>query len=146
MQFKSRRQAAGLLSRSLDFCCIVSAFATAAALVSSLRNFDRFTWPEHRFNDINGWPLPYIVLLLASLVLWGVTSAYFGIYILNLPSVYMSIRRLLRVITLWLGAIAAVIFLLKLRGLSRQFTTIFVVLAGFAIVLKYFAANYISER
>jgi hypothetical protein len=44
------------------------------------------------------------------------------------------------------GAIAAAIFFLKLRGLSRQFTMIFLVLAGLAIILKYFAANYISGR
>lgn len=147
MQFNSRTQAAGLLSRSLDFCCIAAAFGLASAVVSSLRTLDRFAWPEHRLDDINGWPLSYIVLLLASLILWGTTSAYFDIYRHeHAVKLTCSIRRLARAIALWLGAIAAAIFLLKLRGLSRQFTLIFLVLAGLAIILKYFAANYILGR
>src|ERR1700677_2684339 len=111
MQFNSRTQAAGLLSRSLDFCCIAAAFGAASAVVSSLRTLDRFAWPEHRLDDVNGWPLPYIFLLLASLVLWGIASAYFDIYRHeHAVKLTCSVRRLTRVIALWLGAIAAAIF------------------------------------
>jgi exopolysaccharide production protein ExoY len=147
MQSSTRTQAAGLLSLSLDFCCIAAAFGAASLVVSNFRIFDSFGWPDHRLDDIRGWPLPYVVLLLASLILWGTTSAYFDIYRRE-PAVKLtcSIRRLTHVIVLWLGAIAAAIFFLKPRGLSRQFTMIFLVLAGLAIILKYFAANYISGR
>ena len=147
MQFNSRTQAAGLLSRSLDFCSIAAAFGVADAVVSSLRHCESFAWPWHRADDLSGWPLPYIVLLLASLILWGTTSAYFGIYSYEHAVKFTcSIRWLMRVIALWLGAVAAAIFLLKLRGLSRQFTLIFLALAALAIVFKYFAANYILQR
>ena len=54
--------------------------------------------------------------------------------------------RLPRAISLWLCLIIAAIFLLKLRGLSRQFTITFLSLASLAIVLRYLCQTYAVSR
>jgi exopolysaccharide production protein ExoY len=147
MRPDSRTQVLGFLSRLFDYCCIAAAFGIASAAASRMQQFGVFVWPERRPDDIIGWPLPYVALIFASLLLWGATSNYLRIYKRD-DDVWMprSLRQLLRAITLWLGVIAAAIFLLKLRGLSRQFTLVFLTIAALAMIFKCFFEKHALSR
>ncbi|MGH8338107.1 MAG: hypothetical protein ACRETL_15080, partial [Gammaproteobacteria bacterium] len=147
MQSDSRTHVAGLLTRLFDYCCIAAAFGLAGVVASRLQQFGIFVWPDRSTDDIAGWPLPYAALLFASLLLWGVTSNCLHIYKWgNDVLMPRSLRQLFRAITLWLGVIAAAIFLLKLSGLSRQFTLLFLTVAALALVLKCLVENHTLIR
>ncbi|HEX4210218.1 MAG TPA: sugar transferase [Candidatus Binataceae bacterium] len=147
MHADSRTQFISFLSRLFDLCCIAAAFAIATAAASSMQRFGFFFWPEPGSNDILGWPSPYVALFLASLLLWAITNSVLRIHQRDgdvwIPA---SPRVLLRAIAFWLGVIAATIFLLKLRSLSRQFTVVFLTLAALAIIVKCLLENYAMRR
>ena len=135
------------VSRSLDFGCIIAAFGIAAAVASHMQKLGIFVWPQHHPSDIIGWPPPYVALLLTSLILWGITSSSLRIYkwdgvVWSAP----SLSQLLRAIAIWLGVIAAAIFILKLRSLSRQFTIVFLSLAASSFILKRVSENYLLRH
>jgi exopolysaccharide production protein ExoY len=147
MESESRTQVVGFLSRLFDYCCIAIAFGITGAAASRMQQFGVFVWPERRSDDILGWPLPYVALIFASLLLWGVTSGYLRIYKRD-DDVWMprSLRKLLRAIGVWLAVVAAAIFLLKLRGLSRQFTLVFLTISALAMILKCLIENHALSR
>ena len=143
MQFDSRTPVVSFLSRLLDYCCIVAAFGLAAKTASRMQQSGAFIWPQHHRGDIIGWPSSYAILLSASLLLWAVTTSYLRVYKWD-DDVWLarSWRHLLRAITLWLGFIAVAIFILKLRGLSREFTLGFLTAAALAMILKCLFENH----
>ena len=124
---RNRPQDIRLIWRSLDLIAIAACFVSAGAIATLMQRHGFFIWPEPQANDIGGWPSHYATLLIASLSLWAAASGYVGVYQSVSEVLHPSFRRLLRAIALWLCLIIAAIFLLKLRGLSRQFTITFLV-------------------
>ena len=105
------------LARSLDFGCILVAFAAASGIASLLSRVGLFRWPG--LPAQLGWPTEYVILLIASLVLWAMVAAYAGVHRpARLESSHYSYWRLIRVLLLWLGSMAAAIFFLKLQSVS----------------------------
>jgi exopolysaccharide production protein ExoY len=147
MQFDSRTRVLAFISLLFDCCCIAVAFAIAGTAASRMQQLGIFVWPDRRPDDIIGWPLPYATLLFTSLVLWAVTSFYLGIY-KHHDDLWMprSLRQVLRAIIVWLAVTAAAIFLLKLRGLSREFTLLFLTIGALAMILKCLLENHGLSR
>jgi hypothetical protein len=67
-------------TRSLDFVCVIVAFATASGFADLLNSMGFFTWPDTPARALLGWPPDYAILLIASLVSWSAVSSYFGIH------------------------------------------------------------------
>src|SRR5690349_13490488 len=119
------------LARSVDSGSVVLAFGTASILATLLSKIGLFRWPAGAPRPPHGWPPDYMILLLMSLVLWAVASAYVGVYELNrLESSQQTYVRLARALGVWVGATSAGIFFLKLQTVSRQFDLSFFVLAS----------------
>jgi len=126
--------------RSLDFACVVCAFAAASAIATLLSTVGRFIWPDVPAGALAGWPPDYETLLVSSLVSWSVVSAYFGIHTSQhyIESHKYTYWRLARTLVVWAGVTEASTFLLKLQGVSRQFTLSFAVIASALIILRQF--------
>jgi exopolysaccharide production protein ExoY len=125
------------LARSLDFGCILVAFAGASGIASLLGTIGLFTWPDVPGRNIKGWPTDYVILLIVALILWAVVAAYYGIHkIARIESANHSYWRLVRALLLWLGATSASIFFLKLQIVSRQFNLSFFGLASCLILMR----------
>jgi exopolysaccharide production protein ExoY len=126
--------------RSLDLACVVCAFAAASAIAQFLSRIGWFLWPDTSAGALAGWPPAYVMLFVSSLVSWSVVSAYFGIHS---SQHYIESRKftywyLVRTLVMWAGVTEALTFLLKLQGVSRQFTLSFVAIASALIVLRQF--------
>jgi exopolysaccharide production protein ExoY len=133
------------LARSLDFGCILLAFATASGIASLLSRVGLFRWPREPAEL--GWPTEYVVLLIASLILWAMLAAYGEIHKVDrIESSRYSYWRLVRTLLLWLGAMGAAIFFLKLHSLSRQFNLSFFALASALILLRQLTARSLARR
>lgn len=127
----------GALSRTLDFACLVSAFAATSSLASFLSRSDLFIWPEPVSADIGGWPAQYVVLLLSTVIAWNVVSGYLRIHRGEPPDASSNnFGSLLRAGLLWMAATALAIFLFKLREVSRLFVLSYIVLASALIALR----------
>ncbi len=125
------------LARSLDFGCIVLAFAAASKIATSLSTIGLFKWPPVEQYTLHGWPPDYVILLVASLVLWAVVSGFTGVYRMDrLESSRQAYWRLARALLLWLGATGVAIFFLKLQTVSRQFNLSFFSQAGALILVR----------
>jgi exopolysaccharide biosynthesis polyprenyl glycosylphosphotransferase len=126
--------------RSLDFACVVCAFAVASDIAALLSTVGRFTWPDAPTGALAGWPPEYVVLLVSSLVSWSVVSTYFGIHTSqhHIESRNYTYWRLARTLVVWAGITEASLFLLKLQGVSRQFTLSFAAIASALIILREF--------
>src|SRR5271154_19084 len=125
------------LARSLDFGCILLAFAGASGIASLLSEIGLFTWPDVPGRSIKGWPTDYVVLLIASLILWAVIASYTGVHKVDrIESARHSYWRLVRALLLWLGTTGSAIFFLKLQIVSRQFNLSFFVLVSCLILLR----------
>jgi exopolysaccharide production protein ExoY len=124
-------------ARSLDFACIVLAFAGASGIASLLSTIGLFTWPGAASRGIDGWPADYVILLVSSLVLWAPVSAYVGVHRADrLESSRIADWRLIRALLLWVGCTGTAIFFLKLQTVSRQFNLSFFSLASCLILLR----------
>jgi exopolysaccharide biosynthesis polyprenyl glycosylphosphotransferase len=147
MSVKPKLQHINLFSRCFDLIALVAGFSAAAVVATFMQRRGLFVWPGSQANFIAGWPPHYAVLLMASLLVWAAVSGYTGVY-QSVPTdlIHPSFRKLLRTIALWASFITAAIFLLKLRGLSRQFTATFFILASFAIALRYFCQGRLLSR
>ncbi len=133
-------------TRSLDFICIIAAFAAASGFAVLLSTIGLFTWPDTPARAFLGWPPDYAILLIASLVSWSAVSAYFGIHKANyIESFSNTYWRLGRTLLVWAGVTGASTFLLKLQTVSRQFTLSFVTIAGTLIILRHFIDTSLSR-
>ena len=125
------------LARSLDFGCILLSFAGASGIASLLSDFGLFTWPHVPGQSIKGWPTDYVILLIASLILWAVIASYTGVHKVDrIESAPHSYWRLIRALISWLGTTGAAIFFLKLQSVSRQFNLSFFILVSGLILLR----------
>lgn len=125
------------MSRTLDFLCLLAAFAATGWLVSYLGRSDLFIWPPPTSSDIAGWPAQYVVLLLSALIAWNLVSSYLGEYKRDQPDASSShIGHLARAGLLWMATTAFAIFVLKLREISRLFLLSYMVLGGVSIALR----------
>lgn len=132
-------QAIDHLAKSLDFGCILLAFAGASAFASMLSAVRLFTWPHVPGQTINGWPTDYVVLLITSLIVWAVIASYTEVHRVDrIESPQHSYFRLARVLLLWVGATGTAVFFLKLQIVSRQFNLSFFILVGGLILLRRF--------
>ena len=94
-----------------------------------------------------GWPEPYVVLLLASLVLWTAVSAYTGIYrASNGVGRPATFGRLWRTIAFWVAATTAALFFLKLHIVSRQFSLTFYAVTACLITVRALAEAALTRR
>ena len=122
--------------RSLDFACVLCAFAVASKIGTLLAHEGLFTWPDLPARTLAGWPADYEILLVSSLVSWWMVSAYFSIrdphY--NVESHRYTYWRLARMLVVWACITEASTFLLKLQTVSRQFTLSFAAIAGALII------------
>jgi len=135
------------LARSLDFACILLAFAGASGIASLLAKIHLFIWPEVPGASIRGWPTNYVVLLIASLILWAMVAAYEEVHKVDrIESSQHSYWRLMRALVLWLGTTAASIFFLKLQIVSRQFNLSFFSLASCLILFRQFVERALISR
>jgi len=135
------------LARNLDFGCILLAFAGASGIASLLSEIGLFTWPDVPGRSIKGWPTDYVILLIASLILWAIVASYTGVHKVDrLESAQHSYWRLVRALLLWLGATGAAIFFLKLQIVSRQFNLSFFVLVSCLILLRRSIEHAMSVR
>jgi len=135
------------LARSLDFGCILLAFAGASGIASLLSEIGLFTWPDVPGRSIKGWPTDYVVLLIASLILWAVIASYTGVHKVDrIESARHSYWRLVRALLLWLGTTGSAIFFLKLQIVSRQFNLSFFVLVSCLILLRQLIEHATSLR
>jgi exopolysaccharide biosynthesis polyprenyl glycosylphosphotransferase len=133
--------------RSLDLGFIVLAFAAASSLANGLSKIGLFKWPEITGKKMGGWPPEYVMLLVASLVLWTLVSAYVGVHKPGrLESRRYAYWRLIRALLLWLGTTGTVIFFLKLRSVSRQFNLSFFTIASGLILWRQFLEENLSRR
>jgi exopolysaccharide production protein ExoY len=147
MSLKSKRRNIRLIARSVDLAAIVACFAAAGAIATFMQQRGLFIWPRPQPNDIAGWPAHYAILLIASLSLWASVSGHLRLYDSNQEALAApSFRQLIRAIVLWLGIIISSIFLLKLRGLSRQFTVTFFTFASFSILFRNLFQSRILRR
>jgi exopolysaccharide biosynthesis polyprenyl glycosylphosphotransferase len=125
------------LSRTLDFACLIGAFAATSLLASFLTRSDLFIWPAPGSSDIGGWPAQYVVLLLSTVIAWNVVSGYLRIHRGELSDASSSdFGSLLRAGLLWMAATALAIFLFKLREVSRLFVLLYIVLASILIAIR----------
>lgn len=122
------------LARSLDIAGLIGAFGVAAAVASRMASAGMFIWPNHAPSDILGWPAQYVVLFLASLVLWGVIASKVGLYRSDYAARSPLNGVLWRAALLWTVAVGAALFLLKLSNVSRMFVL------GFSLVGTIFVA------
>jgi exopolysaccharide production protein ExoY len=144
---KPKPGATNLIPRGLDLIAIVVCFGGAGGVATFMQRRGLFVWPDHQADSIAGWPLHYAVLLMASLLVWIAISGYTSVYQTVSPDpARQSFRQLLQAIALWAGIITAAIFLLKLHGLSRQFTATFFLLSSNAIALRYFCERLLLYR
>ena len=133
------------MSRTLDFLCLVGAFAATSSLVSYLSRSDLFIWPAPASSDIAGWPAQYVVLLLSALIAWNLISSYLGGHESEQPD-SSHIGRLDRADLLWMAATAVAIFVFKLREISRLFLLSYMVLGGVSIALGGWAQTMVLRR
>jgi len=133
------------VSRTLDFLCLVAAFAATSSLVSYLSRSDLFIWPAPASSDIAGWPAQYVVLLLSALIAWNLISSYLGEHESEQPD-SSHIGRLVRADLLWMAATAVAIFVFKLREISRLFLLSYMVLGGVSIALGDWAQTMVMRR
>ena len=134
-------------SSVLDHACVIAGFAAAACVASLLGRLGLFVWPGPERSDVAGWPESYVVLLLASLVLWTAVSAYTGIY--RAPSGIGrpgTFRRLWRTVAFWAAATTAALFFLKLHIVSRQFSVTFFAVAACLITVRALAEARLAKR
>src|SRR5260370_33642358 len=126
--------------RSLDFACFICAFAVASKIATLLSTVGRFVWPDAPSGALAGWSPEYVVLLVSSLVSWSVVSTYYGIHTSQhyIESRKYTYWRLARTLVVWAGITEASLFLLKLQGVSRQFTLSFAAIASALIILRHF--------
>jgi len=137
----------GALSRTLDFICLVSAFASITSIASLLSRSDLFIWPKPTSSDIAGWPAQYVVLLLSSLIAWNIVSGHFGMRKAYQPdSTGGQIAELVRTGGLWVAAIGLAIFLFKLREVSRFFVLSYILLSTFLIALRDWTETIVARR
>jgi exopolysaccharide biosynthesis polyprenyl glycosylphosphotransferase len=135
------------LSRSLDLGCILLAFAAASAIATLLSTMGLFTWPDIRLHALKGWPPDYLFLLVSTLVLWAIVSAYANVYRQDrVESANQANWRLARALLLWLGATGVAIFFLKLQTVSRQFDLSFFSLASGLIMARQFVERDLLVR
>jgi exopolysaccharide biosynthesis polyprenyl glycosylphosphotransferase len=98
-----------------------------------------FTWPSVRVRGLDGWPPDYLLLLISTMLLWVLVSAYADVYRQDrVESANQAYWRLGWALVLWLGATGVVIFFLKLQTVSRQFIFCFVILASGLIMARQF--------
>jgi exopolysaccharide biosynthesis polyprenyl glycosylphosphotransferase len=143
----TRARADDSLIRSLDLICIVLAFAAAGGLATMLSRVGLFKWPEVPGRRIGGWPPDYVMLLVASLLLWAAVSAYTGVHKTDrLESTQYAYWRVVRALLAWLGTTEVVIFFLKLQSVSRRFDFSFFTMAGVLILLRRFLEQKLSWR
>jgi len=134
----SNSQTSDSLARSFDLALIVLAFAGTSGIASLWNRLGFFTWPDAARRSIDGWPADYVILLVASLVLWAATSAYMEVHRSDrIESARSSDWRLVRALLLWLGSTGVAIFFLKLQTLSRQFNLSFFAIASSSILLRH---------
>ncbi len=146
MAIYSRVPTVRVLSRVLDYVCVVAAFGAAVARASLLARQGLFFWPEPRLSDIAGWPAHYVALLFASLIMWAVASNYKGIHKRNRSErMLQSYDRLWRTFLLWMGATTLAIFFLKLQTISREFTISFFAVTTALIMLREFGERVVLE-
>src|SRR5690349_14417544 len=126
--------------RSLDFVCVIAGFSAASAFAQILSILGRFTWPDTPAGALADWPPAYVMLLVSSLVSWGVVSAYFNIHRSQhyIESHRYTYWRLARTLVVWIAVTEVLTFLLKLQNVSRQFTLSFTAVASALIVLRQF--------
>jgi exopolysaccharide production protein ExoY len=135
------------LARSLDFACLVAAYAMATAIASRLACANMFTWPKPASSDILGWPAQYVVLLLTGLFAWSVVGTRIGLYRSDGDGGRTgSVGQLGRAAFLWMAAIAAAIFLFKLPNVSRLFVLTFVSLGSILITLRENVERFLARR
>ena len=134
-------------SSLLDHACVVAAFAVASAIASLLEDVGLFVWPPATSSDLAGWPKSYLVLLLASLVLWAAVTGYTGIYRpRNGANRARAFPRLWRTVAFWAAATTAAIFFLKLHAVSRQFSLTFFAAAACLITLRELCETILTRR
>src|SRR6516165_2362018 len=108
------------MSKTLDFLCLLAAFAATSSLASYLSRSGLFIWPEPASSDIAGWPAQYVVLLLSALIAWSLVSSYLGEHKGEQPDASSGhVGGLARSGLLWMAATAFAIFVFKLREISR---------------------------
>ncbi len=135
------------LARSLDFGCIVLAFAAASEIATRLSTIGLFKWPLVAQNTLYGWPPDYVILLVISLVLWALVSGFTTAYRTDrLEGSRQAYWRLACAVLFWLGATALAIFFLKLQSVSRQFILSFFALSGALILGRAVAARELLAR
>jgi exopolysaccharide biosynthesis polyprenyl glycosylphosphotransferase len=135
------------LARSIDFGCILVAFAGASGIASLLSSIGLFIWPDVPNNNIKGWPTDYVILLIVALVLWAIVAEYSGVHRVNrIESAEHSYWRLVRTLSLWLGMTGTTIFFLKLQIVSRQFNLSFFGLASVLISLRQFVERVLTAH
>jgi lipopolysaccharide/colanic/teichoic acid biosynthesis glycosyltransferase len=134
------------LARSVDSGCIILAFAGASEIATRLSMVGLFKWPNVTKHGLVGWPPDYVILLVASLVLWAVVGAFTGVYRLDRVESYNdSYWHLGRALLLWIGTMAVAIFFLKLQTVSRQFNLCFFSLASVLIFCRQIAERDLLE-
>jgi exopolysaccharide production protein ExoY len=147
MRLKAKPRNIRLIARSVDLAAIVMCFASAGAIATLMQQRGLFIWPRPQPNDIAGWPAHYAILLITSLSLWALISGHLRLYDFNQEAFPTpSARQLIHAILLWLGIIIASIFLLKLHGLSRQFTVTFLTFASLSILFRNLCQSRILRR
>ena len=135
------------MSRTLDFLCLLAAFAATGSLVSYLGRSGLFIWPAPASSDIAGWPAQYVVLLLSALIAWNLVSSYLGEHKGEHPDASSShIGRLARAGLLWMVATAFAIFVFKLREISRLFLLSYMLLGWVSIVLRDWGETMVTRR
>jgi exopolysaccharide biosynthesis polyprenyl glycosylphosphotransferase len=135
------------LSRSLDLGCILLAFAGASAIATLLSTMGLFTWPNVRVHALDGWPPDYLLLLVSTILLWAMVSAYADVYRQDrVESANQAYWRLGWALLLWLGATGVAIFFLKLQTVSRQFNLSFFSLASGLIMRRQFLERDLLVR
>lgn len=135
------------LARSLDSASIVLAFAAASGVATLMSRLRLFKWPTTSATILHGWPPDYVILLIASLVLWALISSCIGVYKVDrVESSNRAYWRLARALFLWLGTTAAIMFFLKLQTVSRQFNLSFFSLASGLMVSRQFIERGFALR
>ena len=119
--------------------CILLAFVGASAIATLLSTMGLFTWPQVTVHGLDGWPPDYLLLLVSTVLLWAIVSAYADIYRQDrVESAGQAYWRLGWAFLLWLGATGIAIFFLKLQTVSRQFDLSFFSLASGMIMARQF--------
>jgi exopolysaccharide production protein ExoY len=132
------------LSQMLDFLSLAASFAITTWIMTLLSRSDLFVWPRPTSSDVAGYPAQYVVLLILTLIAWGIVSV----------GVRNSRRRnlsrnefagLIRAGLLWMATAPLIIFLLKLQEVSREFVLSYVSL-GTTLLLVGNCARVVMER